>query len=120
MTSSWERRSDMTKQLKTLVFVVVVGGVLALFAYLGSQEGARRMPTGPMHKLRFDLNGQLLGTETDPVVDLQKPLPEGFKHDKRAVEKRINGGCVQCHAALPEHHPPKLECIKCHRMAPPS
>lgn len=105
------------KVLATVAFVMVVGGVLITFTYLGSQGGPPPMATGPHHKLRFDLNKDLIGVETDPVVDLMS-LPKVT--DKKAIEQRINTGCTQCHAKLPAHHPPKTECIKCHRMAPAS
>ena len=104
--------------LKTIAFVGVMGGVLGTFAYLGGREGPPPMAPGPMHKLRFDLNQQLIGVETDPVVDLLKLPGNDQPYDKRAAEKRINQGCVACHSSLPPHHPPKTECIKCHRMAP--
>ena len=103
--------------LKTLAFVLVVGGVLATFVFLGSQEGPPPMAPGAMHKLRFDLNKQLIGVETDPVVDLVKLPGNDQPYDKRGVEKRINEGCVSCHATRSPHHPPKTECIKCHRMS---
>lgn len=98
----------------TVAFVMVVGGVLVTFAFLGSQGGPPPMTGGAHHTLRFDLNKDLIGVETDPVVDLLN-LPKVT--DKREIEKRVNEGCRQCHAQLPEHHPPKTECIKCHRMA---
>ncbi len=103
------------KAWATVAFVMVVGGVLITFAFLGSQGGPRPMTPGPHHKLRFDLNNDLVGVETDPPLDVLN-LPKVT--DKRAIEKRVNEGCRQCHAQLPEHHPPKNECIKCHRMAP--
>lgn len=99
----------------TIAFVMVVGGVLITFAFLGSQGGPPPMTPGPHHKLRFDLNNDLIGVETDAPLDLLN-LPKVT--DKRAIEKRVNEGCRQCHAQLPPHHPPKTECIKCHRMAP--
>ncbi len=107
------------KQLqKTIGFVVLLGGVLATFGYLGSQPGPPTMPPGLMHELRFDLNKQLIGVQTDPVVDLLALPKNDQPYDKRPVEKRINEGCLSCHATRPAHHPPKTECIKCHRMAP--
>lgn len=102
------------KVVTTLIFVAVVGGVLVTFTYLGSQDGPPAMTQGPHHKLRFDLKNELIGVETDPPVDLLKLPPIT---DKKAVETRINQGCTSCHAKLPEHHPPKTECIKCHRMS---
>jgi hypothetical protein len=106
----------MNKKLwATIAFVMVVGGVLLTFTFLGSQGGPPPMAGGAQHRLRFDLNKDLIGVETDPPVDLLN-LPKIT--DKKAVEKRVNEGCRQCHVQLPEHHPPKTECIKCHRMAP--
>lgn len=107
-----------SKQLtKTIGFIVIVGGVLGTFAFLGSQEGPPRMAPGPMHKLRFDLNKQLIGVESDPAVDPLKLPGNDQPYDKRGAEKRINEACVACHATRSAHHPPKTECIKCHRMA---
>jgi hypothetical protein len=123
------------KTLATILFVVVVGGVVGLFTYLGGQGGAPPMPAskGPQHQLRLNLKGDLIGVESDPPVDpLQASGGAGFVYDKKAVEKRVNEGCAQCHGAagmdlashpcrsngagcIPDHHPPKAECIKCHR-----
>ena len=117
----------------TLGFGVVMAVVLGGFAYLGSQEGPPHMPASPEHRLRIDLNGNLIGLDTDP--NIEEALRHAGEVDVRSVEKRINTGCQACHGAtgidltshpcrtgagrcLGEHHPPKLECIKCHRMAP--
>lgn len=132
------------KGLATIVFVGVVGGVIGLFMYLSSLGGAPPMKPLPQHKLRFDTAGNLVGLMSDPEAAQgpQPPVP-GLKHDLKAVERAVNGTCMQCHGAfpgftgkdgtqppfdpkthacasgaapcLPLHHPPKTECIKCHR-----
>lgn len=136
------------KGLATVGFVAVVGGVIALFAYLSSLGGAPPMSPLPQHKLRFDTAGNLVGLMSDPEAAQgpQPPVP-GMKPDLKATERAINQTCQQCHGAfpgftgkdatqppfdpkthacasgvapcLPEHHPPKTECIKCHRVPTP-
>jgi hypothetical protein len=104
--------------------------VLAVFVVLGRQSAPVPMPATAPHKLRFNLKGDLIGVEGEP--DLDAALQPGFVLDKKAVEKRVNTTCQTCHGAagedltnhachaagrcLPPHHPPKTECIKCHRM----
>jgi hypothetical protein len=130
-------RSAKRAVWSTLAFVLVIGGVVATFALLGTADRPPPMAGGPQHELRFSLKGELLGVETDPPVDPAAPAASaGFSTDLKAVEKRINTGCQACHGApgqdlsthacqrggrcLPPTHPPKTECIKCHRMAPRS
>jgi hypothetical protein len=134
------------KLIATAGFVVVVGGVLALFIAL-SMLGTHPpdMPSStPQHVLRFNLKNDLIGLESDPPIDLTAASAQpGFQYDKKAVEEHINTQCAACHATCNEplegtpttplesrgagdlthrcrgeHHPPKTECIKCHRMAP--
>lgn len=131
------------KIVSTVVFVVVVGGVLTTFAVLGGQARPPSMPAAPQHKLRFNLKGELTGVESDPAIDKLAPRPDGFKYNERAEALRISVGCTACHGGLVErtdpdgrkstdmapcpnqpsvkcvgdHHPPKNECIKCHTMA---
>jgi hypothetical protein len=110
--------------IKNLAFFGGIGAVLAVAFVLAAQGGARPMPSrhpehGTPHQLRFNLKGDLIGVETDPPVDPATATQPGFVLEKKVVEKRVNEGCQSCHATLPEHHPPKTECIKCHRMEKP-
>lgn len=128
---------EKRKGMATALFVAVVGGVVATFAILGTQGRPPSMPTGPQHTLRFNLKGELIGVEADPPVDpVAASGQAGFVYDRKATEARVNTSCQACHGApgvdlsghpcaqadptgkcVPVHHPPKLECIKCHRMA---
>ena len=121
------------RALRTALFFVVVGGVLATFIVLGQQSAPPRMPGTAPHKLRLNLKGELIGVEGEPGLD--DALQPGFVLEKKAVEARVNTTCLACHGGpgedlskhacvqlgkcLPPHHPPKSECIKCHRMPPP-
>lgn len=125
--------SQAQRAKRSAVFAIVVGGVLAAFLFLGSQAKPPPMGQGPQHKLRLNLKGELVGVETDPPVDpALATAAQGFVADKKTVEKRVNTGCQACHGVagqdptghacaqpggrcLGEHHPPKPECIKCHR-----
>ncbi len=116
--------------LRSLGFIVVVGAVLATFVYLGQQGRPPSMPATEPHKLQFNLRGELIGVWGEPGIAEAKTSP--IEIDKRATEGRVNAGCVACHGGpgqdpkthacgtagrcLPPHHPPKAECIKCHRM----
>ena len=118
---------------RTLAFVVVVGVVLGTFIVLGQQDAPPTMPATAPHKLRFNLKGDLIGVLGEPgLEEAEKP---GVVVEKKVVEKRVNITCQVCHGApaidlsnhpcrtvgkcIPEKHPPKTECIKCHRMPPP-
>ncbi len=119
--------------MRTAIFAVVIGGVLTAFAYLGAQDKPPPMGQEPHHQLRLNLKGELIGVESDPPVDpAQATAAKGFVTDKRTMERRVNQGCQACHGVagedltghrcaqrggrcLGEHHPPKPECIKCHR-----
>lgn len=128
---------DKRKLWANVAFGVVVLGVVGTFVVLGLQARPPAMPGGPQHQLRFNLKGQLIGLETDPPVDpLRATTDAGFSYDLKAVERRINSTCQACHGApgedlsqhgcaqlggcIPPHHPPKTECIKCHRGQAPS
>jgi hypothetical protein len=124
------RMSNQNRLLRTALFVAVVGGVLATFVVLGQQGTPPNMPASSPHKLRFNLKGDLIGVEGEAGLD--EALKPGFVLEKKVVEGRVNTTCQTCHAApgavaadhpchalnkcVPEHHPPKTECIKCHRM----
>lgn len=115
--------------LRTAIFVLVVGGVLATFLFLGQQGKPAYMPSTPPHKLQISNDGALTGFVGEVVLD-----PIAAKQlDKKQVELRVNTTCQGCHGSpgddprvhacgqsrcLPATHPPKSECIKCHRMAP--
>jgi hypothetical protein len=121
--------------LRTALFVIVVGGVLGTFIFLGSQGRPPDMPASAPHKLQINTRGELVGIVGEPGIE--EAMKPGVELDKRATEKRVNTGCTACHGSpgddprthacgttgrcLPPHHPPKPECIKCHRMpAPPA
>lgn len=117
---------------RTAVFVAVVGIVLGVFVVLGRQDKPPPMGTSSPHKLRFNLKGDLIGVEGE--LGLEDALKPGFVLEKKVIEKRVNATCQTCHGApsmdlsthpcaglgkcVPENHPPKTECIKCHRMPP--
>ena len=123
------------KSMATAVFVAVIAGVVAVFAILGAQGRPPSMPAGPQHTLRFNLKGELIGVESEPPVDpVAASGQAGFVYDRKATEARVNATCLACHGqpgtdlsthacvqlgrCVPPNHPPKTECIKCHRMAP--
>ena len=116
------------------LFVVIVGGVLVTFLVLGQQGRPPDMPTTAPHRLQIDHNGSLTGFVGEQLLD----VAAAKAIDRKAVEKRVNTTCQSCHGGpgddprihacgqtrcLPANHPPKSECIKCHRMpsssAPP-
>jgi cytochrome c553 len=115
---------------RTAIFVLVVGSVLTVFIVLGRQSRPPTMPSSAPHKLVVNTKGELVGVVGEAGLD--QSLQPGFVLDKKAVEARVNTTCLGCHGApgedlsshpcrtvgrcLPAHHPPKTECIKCHRM----
>jgi len=116
-----------TSALRNGLFVVVVGGVLLTFFLLGRQGRPPDMPSTPPHKLQINHNGDLTGFVGEAELD----AAAAKSLDKKAVEKRVNTTCQGCHGnpgddprthacggsrCLPANHPPKSECIKCHRM----
>ncbi len=117
---------------RTVGFLVVVGLVLGTFIVLGRQDKPPTMPSSSPHKLRFNLKGDLIGVEGEAGLD--EALKPGFVLEKKVIETRVNVTCQGCHGTpsmdlashpcvalrkcVPENHPPKTECIKCHRMAP--
>jgi hypothetical protein len=117
---------------KTAAFVAVVVGVLGTFLFLGNQGRPPTMPRSPQHTLQFNLKGELIGVAGESGLELAKR--PGVEIDKKATEARVNTSCLACHGTpgvdpethpckttgrcLPPHHPPKSECIKCHRMTP--
>jgi len=131
--ASNQSMSSAQRVRRSVLFVAIVGGVLATFFILGSQAKPPPMGQGPQHKLRLNLKGELVGVESDPPVDpATATAAQGFVTHKKTVEGRVNTGCQACHGlagqdlsqhacaqpggrCLGEHHPPKTECIKCHR-----
>jgi hypothetical protein len=121
------------RAVRTALFALIVGGVLTTFIVLGRQSAPPHMPASAPHKLRLNLKGELIGVEGEAGLDAA--LQPGFVLEKKAVEARVNKTCLACHGGpgedlsthpctqvgrcLPPHHPPKSECIKCHRMPPP-
>jgi len=115
---------------RTAIFAVVVGVVLGTFIVLGQQGRPPDMPASEPHRLQINTKGELVGIVGDD--GLAEAMLPGVQLDKKATEKRVNTGCTACHGSpgidprthacgtagkcLPEHHPPKAECIKCHRM----
>lgn len=116
--------------VRTALFVAIVGGVLLTFIVLGRQGRPPDMPATAPHKLQLNLKGELVGVVGEPGLD--DAMKPGVEIDKRATETRVNTGCTSCHGSpgqdprthacgttgrcLPPNHPPKPECIKCHRM----
>jgi hypothetical protein len=127
----------LPRGLKTIGFFAILAGVLGLFSYLSTLEAPPNLPSDDIHKLRFNNDVELIGLGVGelPTVDAEgKPL----SLEKKAIETRVNTTCAACHGTpqmlidgtseshachstpgkcLPEHHPPKETCIKCHRMA---
>lgn len=121
------------KALKSAGFLVMVVGVVGLFAYLSSLQAPPDLPTDGTHKFRFNTNGELVGLAIE--ADADAPLVEraggGLEYDKKGIEQRVNTRCASCHGApgmdltshacqqgpgcIPPKHPPKDTCIKCHR-----
>jgi hypothetical protein len=129
--------SGLPKGAKTIGFFAILVGVLGLFTYLSTLEAPPDLPKTDVHKLRFNNDNELIGLGTGeiPTVDAAgQPL----SLEKKAIEGRVNQTCAACHGTpqmlidgtggshscnttpgkcLPEHHPPKETCIKCHRTA---
>ena len=122
--------------VRTTLFLAVVGVVVGTFVLLGRQEPPPTMPATTPHKLTFTLNGDLIGVTGEPEFDAAAAVGGlAVALEKKAVEKRVNTTCQACHGAagldlsthpcaiigkcIPERHPPKTECIKCHRMPKP-
>lgn len=122
---------------KTIGFVAILVGVLGTFSYLSTLEAPPDLPKNDVHTLRFNNDMELIGLGTGelPTVDAAgQPL----SMEKKAIESRVNQTCASCHGepamlndgrlashpchqisgkCLPEHHPPKETCIKCHRTS---
>lgn len=120
------------KALRSALFFGVLIAVVGLFAYLSSLEHPPDLPADGIHKFRFNTAGELVGLATEaPVGAPEVDHAAGLAYDKKGIEKRVNGLCMQCHGApgrdltshaclhgpgcVPEKHPPKDSCIKCHR-----
>lgn len=131
-------KTPKNKTLSTIAFVALIAGILGFFTFLSKQDPPPAMPQHlPQHQLKFDLKGQLIGVASEQNLPTEAELAAGTAttgttYDLKAVEKRINQGCQACHGApnmdlsthacktgagpcIPAHHPPKVECIKCHR-----
>jgi hypothetical protein len=120
--------------LRTALFFAIVGGVLATFIVLGRQGKPPTMPHTDPHRLQLNLKGELVGVVGE--AGLAEAMLPGVELDKRSVEKRVNTSCQTCHGSpgddpashacgvagrcLPKNHPPKPECIKCHRVPAPA
>lgn len=128
--------AESGKALKSLVFFGILAAVVGIFAYLSSLQAPPDLPADGIHKFRFNTEGELVGLAIE--ADADAPLVEhsaGLEYDKKGIEKRVNARCASCHGApslgdltghachqgpgcIPEKHPPKDSCIKCHRHAP--
>ncbi len=129
----------MSATVKTLLFVAVMAVVLGLFFYLSSLDRPPHMPAGITHTLRINTQSKLIGLgpeKVDPRTGRPTNVDESVQYDEKMVENRVNATCTQCHGVpaqdnadhpcqqrtgkcVPEHHPPKLTCIKCHRQKNP-
>ena len=125
----------MSPHVKTGLLLVGLGAILGLFTYLSSLDAPPDLPLNDVHKLRFNTSGDLIGLGAGPLAKTDadgKPLAR----DKKSIEKRINTTCKGCHGSfdtpdlsqhacqqtglcIPQKHPPKSTCIKCHRMPTP-
>lgn len=118
---------------KNLIFFSVICAVVGFFFYLSSFDGPPDLPSNAIHGLRFNLDGDLVGLGERPEPDVDAS-GKRIKKDKKSIEKRVNLQCAACHGTmkedltnhpcqtvskkcLPENHPPKETCIKCHRSA---
>jgi hypothetical protein len=106
-TPDQSQKEGAGKALKSFLFVGVLATVVGAFFFLASLEKPPGLPGDPTHK--YTVNEKA----------------------KKASEKRIDTQCQSCHGVagntpadhachktqqcLPEHHPPKSTCIKCHR-----
>lgn len=139
--ASPEPKNTKNRTRATLLFLMGMAMVLATFVILSLQDPPPNMPRNATHKLRFTHDGTLLGLPGESGLKSDSgsdsPLDPGMQLDKKATEKRVNAICASCHGlpsvdlsthpcsagtgpCLPPQHPPKSECIKCHRMPPPS
>jgi hypothetical protein len=122
------------KGAKNAMFLAVIGGILGLFFFLSSFDGPPHLPTDANHRLKFNLDGDLLGLEIMNEENGTDENGEPLKKDKKSIERRTNLQCATCHGTsgidtdltnhpchqlskrcLPDTHPPKSTCIKCHR-----
>jgi|GEM_PF-1038262 len=137
--------SSSSSPTRSLVFLVVIGGIVGAFFFLASVEKPpHNMPPGKTHLLRINSSLKLVGLGVEqgldekygiPVVEVAKKraAKEQLKYHKRTVENRVNLHCARCHGrpgadptthpcgtligkCLPQAHSPKTECIKCHRQ----
>ena len=120
--------------VKTAAFAAILVVVVGLFYFLSTLDAPPNLPRDDVHKLRFNNDSELIGLGPGelPTVDA---AGNTLSLEKKAIEKRVNLQCASCHGApgldmtthacnqlsgrcIPEHHPPKETCIKCHRMGP--
>jgi hypothetical protein len=124
----------MSPTVKSAIFFGILVGVVGVFWYLSNLEHPPDLPADEVHKFRFNTNGELVGLSAEAKEDA--PTVEqagGLEYDKKGIEQRVNNLCINCHGAptldlsahaclgtgkcIPEGHPPKSTCIKCHRHA---
>lgn len=121
-----------SKGRQSVLFILVMCGVIGVFTYLSSLAPPPNLPTDSIHRFRFDTHGRLVGLAAEAPGEALIVEHVDFELDKKAVEARINRACATCHGepgqsltehpcatteapCIPAQHPPKNTCIKCHR-----
>jgi len=136
-TSTENAGAKANSGTKTIAFVAVLAGVLGTFSYLSTLEAPPDLPKNDVHTLRFNNDMELIGLGAGELPTVG-PDGQALSMEKKAIEARVNTACASCHGepamlndgrlathpchqisqkCLPEHHPPKETCIKCHRTA---
>lgn len=128
--------------LRTVITFGSIVAVVGVLSYLSTLDAPPNLPANEVHKFRFNTNGELVGLASEAAPDEPAVAhASGLKYDKKGIEKRVSAQCITCHGApvdpetkqpmdLSSHacvglgkcvpvgnHPPKNECIKCHRHA---
>ncbi len=110
----------MTATQKSIVFIMAIVAVVGGLTFLSTLEPPPNRPNNAEHRLKLNIKGELIGIGSDRPPQI---LP------KKQMEAWVNQRCISCHGLpptrdipyqdapkmLPEHHPPKNTCIKCHR-----
>lgn len=119
---------------KTLLFVSMIVGVVGAVTALSRLDPPPHLPRDSVHLFRFDTHGRLMGIGAEAPGAPALVEHAELRLDLKAIETRINGVCAQCHGqpgedlsahacaqgagpCIPNAHPPKNTCIKCHRHA---
>ena len=121
-----------SKGMQSLFFALVMAAVIGVFSYLSSLAAPPNLPADSIHRFRFDTHGRLVGISAEAPGEPVIVEHVDFQLDKKAIEARINETCASYHRkpnmplashacatteapCVPEQHPPKTTCIKCHR-----